>query len=208
MELGEQVLSARLTPRSSAAEFFSWLNLGRKGLEKVRAFVDRADYDGAAAALLAYFRQRQGIRYYDGWETRTLNPAYDTAKADATCRNHLVGQDMGEDIDWAADPHGDPEWKYCLNRHEYLTELGRAYWFTGDETYTQAFMRILSDWIAKNPMPDLEWMLNVPSETSRMHFMKVGTWRPLTLGIRLYTSFVPCFHHFLESPALDRKSVV
>jgi hypothetical protein len=30
--------------------------------------------------------------------------------------------------------------------------------------------------------------------------MKVGTWRPLTLGIRLYTSFVPCFYHFLNSP--------
>ena len=33
-----------------------------------------------------------------------------------------------------------------------------------------------------------------------MHFMKQGTWRPLTLGIRMYTSFVPCFYHFLHSP--------
>ena len=200
MESRERPTLDRLTPHSSAAEFFSWLALERQGLEAVRSFVEGADYDRAAAALLAYFRQRQGVRYYDGWEKRTLNPAYDTTKADAVCRNHLVGQEMGEDIDWKADPHGDPEWTYCLNRHEFMTELGRAYRFTGDEKYTRTFKRLLSDWIAKNPMPDLEWMLNVPSETSRIHFMKMGNWRPLTLGIRLYTSFVPCFYHFLESP--------
>jgi hypothetical protein len=111
-----------------------------------------------------------------------------------------VHQDLPEDIDWQADPHGDPEWTYCLNRHEFLTELGRAYWYTGDEKYTRAWKRILGDWIAKNPMPDLAWMLNVDSETSRKHFMQQGTWRPLTLGIRMYTSFVPCFYHFLHSP--------
>ena len=49
-------------------------------------------------------------------------------------------------------------------------------------------------------MPDLQWMLNVDGEVSRPHFMKQGTWRPLTLGIRIYTSFVPCFYHFLHSP--------
>ena len=182
------------------AAFFSWLNLERKGIEKVKKAVQVKQYDRAAEELLLYFRNRKGINYYDGWENRTLNPNYDTAKADAICNNHLVGQDMGEDIDWLANPHGDPEWKYCLNRHEFLTELGRAYWFTGNEKYTLAYKRILTDWILKNPVPDLEWMLNVPSETSRMHFMKVGTWRPLTLGIRLYTSFVPCFFHFINSP--------
>jgi hypothetical protein len=115
-------------------------------------------------------------------------------------QSHLVHQDLPEDIDWKADPHGDPEWTYCLNRHEFLTELGRAYWYTGDEKYTQAWKRILGDWIEKNPMPDLEWMLNVDGEVSRPYFMKQGTWRPLTLGIRMYTSFVPCFYHFLDSP--------
>lgn len=187
-------------PQDFPGVFFSWLNLDYKGLEAVKGCVERSDYGGAAAALLAYYRQRSNVRYYDGWDRRELSPSYDTTKADATCRNRLVGQNFGDDIDWKADPHGDPEWKYCLNRHEFMTELGRAYWFTGNEKYTQAFKRILLDWIAKNPMPDLDWMLNVPGETSRMHFMKVGTWRPLTLGIRLYTSFLPCFYHFLNSP--------
>ena len=146
--------------------------------------------------MLQYYRNRKGINYYAGWDKRELNPKYDTAMADAICRNRLVGQDLPEDIDWQANPHGDPEWKFCLNRHEFLTELGRAYWFTGDEKYTRAHQRILKDWIKKNPLPDMDWLLHVPSETSRMHFMKVGTWRPLTLGIRLYTSFMPCFYIF------------
>ncbi len=180
--------------------FFSWLDLDRKGLGSVKKYVDDENYQDAATELLAYFRSRECVDYYDGWKKPVVGSKYDTAKADNICNNYLVGLDMGDDIDWRADPHGDPEWAYCLNRHEFLTELGRAYWNTGDEKYTKAFKRILADWIQKNPMPNLEWMLNVPSETSRMHFMKVGTWRPLTLGIRIYTSFVPCFYHFLDSP--------
>jgi len=183
-----------------AKKFFTCLNLEKKDLEQVKENVEQKKYDKAAEELLYYFRNRKGVNYYDGWEKRILKSNYDTTQADQICNNHLVGQDMSNDINWQADPHGDPEWKYCLNRHEFLNELGRAYWFTGDEKYTSAFKRILSDWIKKNPMPDMEWMLSVPSETSRMHFMKVGTWRPLTLGIRLYTSFVPCFYHFIDSP--------
>ncbi|MGA2061569.1 MAG: alginate lyase family protein [Thermoguttaceae bacterium] len=176
------------------------LDLERDGLQQVKQQTAQKNFDQAVKELLHYYRNRKGINYYTGWDKRELNLKYDTAKADAICRNRLVGQDLPEDIDWQANPHGDPEWKFCLNRHEFLTELGRAYWFTGDEKYTRAHQRILTDWIKKNPPPDMDWLLHVPSETSRMHFMKVGTWRPLTLGIRLYTSFVPCFYSFLNSP--------
>ncbi|MDB4516404.1 heparinase II/III family protein [Crocinitomicaceae bacterium] len=180
--------------------FFDWLDLNRDGLEAVKAGVERNDYHKAVEALLAYYRSRDNVKYYDGWTRPSQEVAFDRTKADEICRNRLVHQDLPEDIDWRADPHGDPEWTYCLNRHEFLTELGRAYWYTGDEKYTQAWKRILGDWIKKNPMPNLEWMLNVDGEVSRPHFMKQGTWRPLTLGIRMYTSFVPCFYHFLHSP--------
>ncbi len=180
--------------------FLGWLDLERDGLRQVKEKASQNKSAEAAEELLRYFRIRKVVNYYDGWDKRELNPRYDTSKADQICRNHLVGQDLSEDIDWQANPHGDPEWKFCLNRHEFLTELGRAYWYTGDEKYTRAHQRILTDWINKNPMPDMDWLLHVPSETSRMHFMKMGNWRPLTLGIRLYTSFIPCFYHFLNSP--------
>ncbi|MGD0518779.1 MAG: alginate lyase family protein, partial [Thermoguttaceae bacterium] len=184
------------------------LDLDQDGLKQVKKQAANKNFDQAAKELLQYFRNRKGINYYNSWDKRELNPKFDTAKADAICANRLVGQDLPEDIDWQANPHGDPEWKFCLNRHEYLTELGRAYWYTGDEKYTKAHQRILTDWIKKNPPPDMDWLLHVPSETSRMHFMKVGTWRPLTLGIRLYTAFIPCFYHFLNSPLFTPEFLV
>jgi hypothetical protein len=181
------------------SSFFTCLDLNRPGLEKVRSAVQAGALDTAAEELLRYYRTRTGVAYYEGWQNRQLRPDYDTTKADEICANRLVGRDLSEHIDWHADPHGDPEWKYCLHRHEYLTELGRAYWYTGNEKYTLAWKRILGDWIRENPMPDLERMLQLPSEASRMRFMRSGNWRPLTLGIRIYTAFVPCFHHFLNS---------
>ncbi|MCF7974968.1 MAG: heparinase II/III family protein [Phycisphaerae bacterium] len=180
--------------------FLGWLDLERPGLEAVKAWVNERQFEKAAHALLDYYRARTNVEYYDGWENPKPGTEFDTARADAICDNHLVHVDLPEDIDWRADPKGDPEWTYCLNRHEFLTELGRAYWQTGNEKYTRAWKRLLGDWIAKNPMPDLEWMLNVDGEVSRPHFMTQGTWRPLTLGIRMYTSFLPCFYHFLHSP--------
>lgn len=180
-------------------KFLGLLDLDREGLEEVKELTDQKKYPEAAEALLGYYRKRKGINYYDGWEDRPLGKEFDCSKADEICNNHIVHQDLPEVIDWQADPHGDPEWKYCLHRHEYLTELGRAYWYTGDEKYTRNWMRLVSDWVKNNPMPDLEWMTNVDSETSRMFFMKQGNWRPIEIGIRLYTAFVPCFYHFLGS---------
>ena len=87
------------------AAFFSWLSLESKGMEKVGEAAERRDYVLAAVELLAYFRNRVGVNYYDGWDDRTLNPDYDTTKADETCNHHLAGQDMGADINWSDDPH-------------------------------------------------------------------------------------------------------
>ena len=123
--------------------FFSLLDLSREGLESVKANVEKNDFNGAATALLEYYRSRDHVNYYDGWEVRPLGEAFDTTKADQICNNHIIHQDLPEKIDWQADPHGDPEWKYCLHRHEYLTELGRAYWFTGD-IITEYLPRLLA----------------------------------------------------------------
>ena len=47
--------------------FFDWLDLNRDGLEAVKAGVEQNDYDKAAEALLAYYRSRDNVNYYDGW---------------------------------------------------------------------------------------------------------------------------------------------
>jgi hypothetical protein len=46
---------------------------------------------------------------------------------------------------------GDKKITWELNRHQYFSTLGRAYWRTGDEHYAAAFAKHLSAWMEGNP---------------------------------------------------------
>ena len=79
--------------------------------------------------------------------------------------------DFGDEIDWLADPFTGIRWPMThftrlqivrgdgsdarvaweLNRLHHLTTLGRAYLFTGDERYTEEFLRQIASWNEANP---------------------------------------------------------
>lgn len=79
---------------------------------------------------------------------------------------------LGENIDWHTDfktgyrwnlkkfykdieiPYGKGDIKvpWELSRFQHLTLLGQAYWISGDEKYTSAFINQITDWIKKNPI--------------------------------------------------------
>jgi len=46
---------------------------------------------------------------------------------------------------------GDKKIVWELNRHQYFTTLGAAYWLTDDEKYAETFAVHIDDWIANNP---------------------------------------------------------
>jgi hypothetical protein len=46
---------------------------------------------------------------------------------------------------------GDSKNIWELNRHQYFSTLGRAYWYTGDEAYARTFVRHLTSWMDANP---------------------------------------------------------
>ena len=46
---------------------------------------------------------------------------------------------------------GDKKIIWELNRHQYFTTLGQAYWLTGDETYARKFAQHLDSWMDANP---------------------------------------------------------
>lgn len=48
-------------------------------------------------------------------------------------------------------PYGDVKYVWELNRHQYLIELGKAYWLTGEQAYADTVMALLDHWIDANP---------------------------------------------------------
>jgi hypothetical protein len=51
----------------------------------------------------------------------------------------------------AAEVFGDKKIVWELNRQQYFSTLGQAYWFSRDERYAQTFTSHVTDWIGKNP---------------------------------------------------------
>ena len=83
-----------------------------------------------------------------------------------------------------AELTGDKKIIWELNRHQYFTTLGRAYWITGDEKYASTFVDHLEDWLAKNPpKTGLNWLSS------------------LEIAFRSI-SWLWAFHFFKDSPAL------
>lgn len=103
------------------------------------------------------------------------------ARADEVCEHTFVFHDHWEmeqthdpvtfdgAIDWAYVPAGDPEWIYALNRHTIFLNLAKAWRYTGNEKYLNAFIGLCGDWLDRVPHTK-------ESEAT--------TWRALEAGIR------------------------
>ena len=98
-------------------------------------------------------------------------------RAERIYHNHLhfLGIDVSYpgEIDWHRDPlseyrhpltyfrdakifggnqgQGDVKHIWEVNRHQYLIELGKAYYLSGEEKYAQKVVHLFRDWYQKNP---------------------------------------------------------
>jgi hypothetical protein len=80
---------------------------------------------------------------------------------------------------------GDKKIVWELNRHQYLLQLGQAYWLTGNEKYATVFVSHLSSWMDQNPP-------------------KVGINWASSLEVAFRSiSWLWAFHYFQKSPALS-----
>jgi hypothetical protein len=99
------------------------------------------------------------------------------AAADAICKRQFtllgVPVQYPSGLSWIADPlsgkdwpmrfhtrikifggdreHGDVKYVWELNRHQFLTTLGKAYRLSGDHRYASAAVELMQDWIRGNP---------------------------------------------------------
>lgn len=92
-------------------------------------------------------------------------------------------------IVWDQAPFGDMEWVYAMNRNRYFITLSQAYALTKDEKYTLAFISLLEEWIASNPLCK----------------EKFGTtWRTIETGLRA-ENWLKAYEIFRVSEVWDQK---
>lgn len=82
---------------------------------------------------------------------------------------------------------GDTKIIWELNRHQYFTVLGRAFWLTKDEKYAKTFVAHLESWFDENPPKvGINWLSS------------------LELAFRAI-SWIWAFHFFKDSPELTAE---
>ena len=129
-------------------------------------------------------------------------------QADKICRHEFeifgsTSVNFGDSVNWHLDPTINRDWSLIhwsridirgadrvgdvkltweMNRHQFFFTLGRAYWFTGDQKYSQEFAGLMQSWIDANP-PEIgvNWYSN------------------LEIALRLI-SWIWAYHYFLDSP--------
>lgn len=182
---------AACSPAGDVQDVFALLDLDRPGLEEVKACCDRGQWDKASAALLAYYRTREGV-YIPGEESREAS-ARDFLWADDALKHtfHVLEDTVwnyGKDINWEFWPVKDVEMRVQLHRQGWWTSLGKAYRTTGKEKYAREYVAEFRDWVKKNPYKpfgiDHEGTVSsgaVGVDSPNECF----AWRPLEVGIRL-----------------------
>lgn len=191
-------------PTTSRQEFYAALDYAIPGLTRVAEAARRGDYDSAAAELLTYMRARSNVSYFISAASKPAapNPKYDAARADDILKHLFHGMlvdwyppyQMGEKIDWAANPYNDHEWHWGLNRHDQWVILGQAYWATLDEKYAAGFVSQLTDWITTRPV-----VTDGSHNTS-------ASWRTIEAGIRISSSWPTAYQYFLNSSSFTPQA--
>lgn len=122
-------------------------------------------------------------------------------QADLICENTFVFREHWEmerthvpytfegEIKWSAVPFGDQEWTFALNRHTAFWLLGKAWRYTKDLRYGEHFVRLINDWIDREPL----------TEESRKN-----TWRSLEAGIRV-EYWIKSLKLFAGCPLMTRE---
>jgi hypothetical protein len=190
-----------MCPRDDA-KFFAFLNLDYPGIEKVKRYVRKNEWNKAKEEYLKFRREISKAKWYIDPADKPLTPIAQKHPQEKSIMNNIIAPALGapevilpEIIDWEYNPV-DPsqpnftrEWTWAtLNRMYFWETTGTAYWHTLDEKYVKKWMDQMVDWVEKNTVPlDAEH-----NETL--------TWRTIEAGIRMSGSWINSYYRFLNSP--------
>ncbi len=175
-------------------------------MEKLISLID-ADYPALkkegvidGKKLIEYYRNRKEPVYlFSIEEAEKLKDEKIIEDAEKVMEHDIFGHKFNGPIDWMFNPTTDTsrdnEWSWSLFRTIYWQPLARAYALTKDEKYTREFLAQLhsfrSAWPADEFIKDTTFVPKQPFP---------GTaWRTIETGIRVYTTWLPCFEIFRHS---------
>ncbi len=175
-------------PRLTDAGLVAELDLDQPGLEAARAAVDAGDLGAARRALAAHYRARE--RPTSIYPLPITEPV-DLANAERIRAHLILGQQLGRDLDWRANPIGYLEWMHAFNRHYFLQDVIKAYQVTGDERYAAELAYQVSSWIKATPSPLGNDGGGDPA------------WETLSTAVRCYWAWFDIFYACRRSPHFD-----
>ncbi|MGH2559416.1 MAG: alginate lyase family protein, partial [Thermomicrobiales bacterium] len=120
----------------------------------------------------------------------------DLANADRICNHVILGQSLGRDIDWRANPIGYLEWMHAFNRHAFMQDLIKAYQVTNNETYAAELDYLVSSWIETTPSPVGNNGGGDPA------------WETLSTAVRCYNAWFDVFYACRQSPRIRDDTIV
>lgn len=167
----DRILVSRRSPLNNGE-----INLRNSVIREVDFFLDSARFDGTERRFFASFCDQGETRdlitsHFSG----NLETAIKNAELIITKKIPIFGYDgifFGSPVCWHFDAlsgkkaakkfwtdikfldyeeTGDHKVIWELNRHQYLQNLGKAYWITGDEKYTREWINQINDWMDSNP---------------------------------------------------------
>ncbi len=182
------------------------INFDFPGLEKARGYAAEKNTEACMDAVIDYYRKRtKPVYLFDDTDIRKCTDPRVFSEAEQSMNHYIYGYQFKGDIDWLFNPtehtSHDNEWSWSLFRNIYWQPLARAYVQTGDEKYAAEFAKQLESFAGAWPVDDF---LNDSTFETKFKFPG-HAWRTIETGMRIYTTWLPCFTAFRKSPSLDRN---
>lgn len=174
---------------------FELIDLNRPEMVSVKKAYEQKDMQGAAQALLDYYRTRTNVQH-PALDLKTVTVSDKERQIADEALTHILRAHesyqpsfyYGKDIDWKYWPVKDNELRWQLHRQEWFVPMGKMYFTTHDEKYAKEWVFQYMDWIKKNPLVPVTMdqfeltsteKMNADTENARF------AWRPLEAGTRL-----------------------
>ncbi len=150
--------------------------------------------------LIEYYRNRKNPVYLFSIEDAAkLEDDTVIKEAEKVMDHDIFGHRFSGPIDWMFNPttetSRDNEWSWSLFRTIYWQSLARAYALTKDERYTREFLSQLHSFMDAWPADEF---IKDTTFVSKQPFPGTA-WRTIETGIRVYTTWLPCFEIFRHS---------